>query len=370
MKKTGQKIRINVMGEDIIFDELEDDKVKGVELNGKFKPLSEIKDVYTYVQQEPKEVDVTSGTIKIDGVMHELREHDGRYFIKNENGTLKDVTVLVKVPLKPAKAKPKPKATPRGRAPVKTPQKAPVPKAPAKAPSKPKEEPKVEYTKTGRSARVINGKLQYTETGGFVFTDEKGGLFVRDGESYKCVTAELAQESTALTPEVIGTMPPQATQQAPRTDLERADFAEAADMMSSNSDMTLQYSAVFKDKGAPQTRSWLGINAWKLGYIEGYIKQGFSSEVKYTDRGQGDDECRVCLLTLSKGDQTVIVEGSYTKKRLRWFLDPAKAECFDTFAYRNALKKIVSLHDVVRAAKNTMAEMESMELLPTKEVTD
>ena len=151
------------------------------------------------------------------------------------------------------------------------------------------------------------------------------------------------------------------------TDLEKADLLEARDI-AENSDLVLQYSAPFRDKrtGKVEMRSWLGVNAWKLGLIEGYIKQGFSCRIQYKDT----KEVRKCTITLKKGDQEIVSEGTYTKSRLRSFLHPARDECFDTFSFRNAIKRVVSLRDVVKAVLETQGEIQKMGALPTKKVED
>jgi len=142
--------------------------------------------------------------------------------------------------------------------------------------------------------------------------------------------------------------------------------AEEAQDISANSDMVLQYEAPFTDKktGEKTMRQWLGVNAWKLGLIEGYIKTGFSCNISYLET----DTTVKCIIKLKKGEQEVCVEGTYTKARLRNFLQSSKIECCETFAFRNAVKKIVSLKDVVTAVRATQDEMKKMGMLATKEV--
>ena len=151
------------------------------------------------------------------------------------------------------------------------------------------------------------------------------------------------------------------------TDLERADIVEAKDI-AENNDLVLQYSAPFRNRktGKIEVRKWLGVNAWKLGLIEGYIKQGYTCKIEYEDT----KETRKCRITLKKGEQEIVSEGTYTKSRLKSFLHPAKEECFDTFAFRNAIKRIVSLRDVVRAVIETQKEVQRMGALPTREVEE
>ncbi|OYT54352.1 MAG: hypothetical protein B6U72_03015 [Candidatus Altiarchaeales archaeon ex4484_2] len=153
---------------------------------------------------------------------------------------------------------------------------------------------------------------------------------------------------------------------APRpASLEQADLVEAQDI-ANNSDLVLQYEAPFKNRKTGQTemRRWLGTNAWKLGLIEGYVKQGYSLSIEYKDT----EELRTCFIELERDGQLIHAEGSYTKNRLKNFLSPAKDECFDTFAFRNAIKRIVSLKDVVRAVKETQEELTSIDVMPTKAI--
>ena len=148
---------------------------------------------------------------------------------------------------------------------------------------------------------------------------------------------------------------------------ERSDLIEARDI-AQNSDLVLQYEAEFKNRNTGETtkRKWLGINAWKLGLIEGYIKQGFSCDVKYEDT----EQTTKCVVVLKKGEQVVSCEGVYTKTRLKGFLQGSKSECCETFAFRNAIKKIVSLKDVVMAVKEVQGEIQAMGVLPTKDVKE
>jgi len=147
--------------------------------------------------------------------------------------------------------------------------------------------------------------------------------------------------------------------------LEQADIVEAQDI-ANNSDLVLQYEAPFKNRKTGQTemRRWLGTNAWKLGLIEGYIKKGYSVNIKYRDT----KEIRACEIHIEKGEQEISVQGCYTKSRLKNFLSPARDECFDTFAFRNAIKRIVSLKDVVVAVKETQEELTSIDVMPTKAI--
>ena len=164
---------------------------------------------------------------------------------------------------------------------------------------------------------------------------------------------EKPKEDEAVVPEVV---------EKP-TELEVADVMEARDI-ASNSDLVLQYSAPFRNRstGKTETRAWLGVNAWKLGLIEGYIKQGFSCEIVYKDT----DTEKVCTVTLQKGEQKIVCTGVYTKSRLQQFLHPTKEECYETFAFRNAVKKIVSLKDVVIAVNATQQELKTLEEMPTR----
>jgi len=148
---------------------------------------------------------------------------------------------------------------------------------------------------------------------------------------------------------------------------ERSDLIEARDI-AQNSDLVLQYEAEFRNKNTGETtkRKWLGINAWKLGLIEGYIKQGFSCDVKYEDT----DQTTKCVVTLKKSEQIISCEGVYTKNRLKGFLQSSRSECCETFAFRNAIKKIVSLKDVVLAVKEIQGEIQAMGALPTKDVKE
>ena len=174
-------------------------------------------------------------------------------------------------------------------------------------------------------------------------------------------------KSPPATPTSSGQRPPARLVDAEivEPEVEREEAMEAVDI-SQNSDLVLQYEAEFKDKktGATTSRKWLGVNAWKLGLIEGYIKTGFSCSITYESK----DDLLKCHIKLKKGDQEVISEGTYTKNRLRTFLSSSKEECFETFAFRNAIKKIVSLKDVVTAVKDVQDGMKSMGLLPTKGV--
>jgi hypothetical protein len=146
---------------------------------------------------------------------------------------------------------------------------------------------------------------------------------------------------------------------------EAGDAVEAQDI-SQNSDMVLQYEAPFTDKktGEKVMRKWLGVNAWKLGLIEGYIKQGFSCDISY----EHTDLDVKCTVKLQKDAQNITVWGTYTKTRLKSFQQSCKIEVCETFAFRNAIRKIVSLKDVVVAVKAVQLEMKEMGLLATKEV--
>lgn len=164
------------------------------------------------------------------------------------------------------------------------------------------------------------------------------------------------QEPEHVEAEVIG------PEQMPADD-SRMEEVEARDM-GQNTDFTLQYEAEFTDKktGEKIVRRWLSVNAIKLGFIEQYIKQGFSCAIKYEDKRDVVN----CIIELKKGEQTIVAEGVYSKARLKSFLVHSAAECCQTFAYRNALRKIVSLKDIVKAVKETQAELQSMGMLPTK----
>lgn len=181
-------------------------------------------------------------------------------------------------------------------------------------------------------------------------------------EKKRTMRKRRGKELSEATPPVdVEVLPPQTS------DLEQADLLEARDI-SGNSDLVLQYSAPFRNRktGKTDQRSWLGVNAWKLGLIEGYIKKGFSCEIGYND----DKEVRICHITLTKDKQCIEVSGKYTKNRLKSFLSEAKNECFDTFAFRNALKKIVSLKDVIEAVITTQQQVKEMQQIPTREITD
>jgi hypothetical protein len=172
----------------------------------------------------------------------------------------------------------------------------------------------------------------------------------------------------ATPPKEPSTTPPQRTlPEAIEKEREREDMIEASDIHL-NSDLVLQYEAEFTNRktGEKTSRKWLGVNAWKLGLIEGYIKTGYSCDIQYTTEG----DVVKCTVKLKKGDQEVSSEGVYTKNRLRSFLSSSKDECFETFAFRNAIKKIVSLKDVVTAVKTVQAEMQAMGVLPTKQVKE
>lgn len=148
---------------------------------------------------------------------------------------------------------------------------------------------------------------------------------------------------------------------------EQEDMIEAGDIHL-NSDLVLQYEAEFTNRksGEKTVRKWLSVNAWKLGLIEGYIKQGFSCSIDYSTEG----DVVKCVVKLKKGEQEVASEGVYTKTRLKSFLASSKDECFETFAFRNAIRKIVSLKDVVKAVKEVRAEIQEMGVLPTKQVRE
>jgi hypothetical protein len=177
------------------------------------------------------------------------------------------------------------------------------------------------------------------------------------------------QKSPPVAPSPSGQRPPARPVDAEivEPEVEREENIEAKAMdISQNSDLVLQYEAPFTDRktGEKTVRKWLGVNAWKLGLVEGYIKTGFSCSIAY----ESTDELLKCHIKLKKGDQEVISEGTYTKNRLRTFLSSSKEECFETFAFRNAIKKIVSLKDVVTAVNVVQAEIAKMGLLPTKDV--
>jgi hypothetical protein len=153
------------------------------------------------------------------------------------------------------------------------------------------------------------------------------------------------------------------------SELEKMDLAEARDI-AQNSDLVLQYEAPFKNSktGKTEMRKFLGTNAFKLGFIHQYIKQGWSVSISYKDEKTEGDVVRVCKIVCKKENQIVEVEGKYAKSRLRSFLSPAKEECFDTFSFRNAIKRITSMEDIVTAAKVVQEDMTKMGMLPTREV--
>ncbi len=153
------------------------------------------------------------------------------------------------------------------------------------------------------------------------------------------------------------------------SELEKMDLAEARDI-AQNSDLVLQYEAPFKNNKTNkiEMRKFLGTNAFKLGFIHQYIKQGWSVSITYKDEKTEGDTVRVCKIVCKKDNQIVDVEGKYAKSRLRSFLSPAKEECFDTFSFRNAIKRITSMEDIVNAAKGVQEDMTKMGMLPTREV--
>ncbi|OQX56510.1 MAG: hypothetical protein B5M53_00965 [Candidatus Cloacimonas sp. 4484_209] len=232
-----------------------------------------------------------------------------------------------------------------------------------------------EYERTGRYFRMPSG------TSALVYVDKEGKEYVlyrgemTSIEQIKEMKEEKQEEEKSATTEVTTTevAPPEKEQPvevevlSSEADLERADLLEAQDIVG-NSDLVLQYSAPFKNRrtGKVEMRSWLGTNAWKLGLAEGYLKQGFSCNIKYEDT----DEFKKCTVTLKKGDQEIVSEGIYTKSRLKSFLHPAKEEALSTFSFRNAIKKIVSLRDVVRAVIETQKEVQKMGALPTKKIEE
>jgi len=239
-----------------------------------------------------------------------------------------------------------------------------------------------EYERTGRYFKMPSG------TSALVYVDKEGKEYVLHQGKMTSIEEikeekEEKQEEAKLgtTEKKLGTTEATTTEVAPsekeqsvevevlssETDLERADLLEAQDIVG-NSDLVLQYSAPFKNRrtGKVEMRSWLGTNAWKLGLAEGYLKQGFSCNIKYEDT----DEFKKCTVTLKKGDQEIVSEGIYTKSRLKSFLHPAKEEALSTFSFRNAIKKIVSLRDVVRAVIETQKEVQKMGALPTKKIEE
>jgi len=155
------------------------------------------------------------------------------------------------------------------------------------------------------------------------------------------------------------------------TEFYKRDIMEAR-AIAMNTDLVLQYEAPFKVKDKRtgkvkiEIKRWLGVNSWKLGLIDGYIDKGFSCVMKFTD--SEDDKYRFCDINLKKGDQVIEVRGVYTKSRLKGFLDPSAEECYDTFAFRNAMKKIVSITSIAEAVIKAQEKLDEMNkrMLPTR----